>query len=316
MLEIKNVGFAYQANKIFDDLNLKFNSGEVTSIVGASGVGKSTLFALLSGQEYPEKGQVFLNDEELTSVQPNQRPVITMFQQESLFPHMTLYENIRFPIVSKYNKDRFKDIDQKEYITKKLDEVNLTGFEDRYPNTLSGGQKQRATLARSLAANPQILLLDEPFSALNEDLKYRLNQELTELIKRNNIIALKITHDLYEAVNFSDKVLYVGKGMNFMFDASELNTLLAPAEVVDYFKLGILEEDKKSYYPINIINENTGEISFNCQIISSINRGGVFEYNLSYDGQKFKYFSHNAYENSVKLYAKNRDKIKILLSDN
>lgn len=312
MLEIKKVSFAYQANKIFADLNLKFNPGEITSIVGASGVGKSTLFALLSGQEFPASGQIFLNNTDLTPIQSSKRPVITMFQQESLFPHMTLKENIRFPIVSKYNKDRFKDINQEEYITQKLEEVNLAGFEDRYPETLSGGQKQRATLARSLAANPQILLLDEPFSALHEDLKYKLNQELIEIIKRNNIIALKITHDLYEAINFSDTILYLDNGMSFMFDTSEASNLNAPAEVVDYFKLGILSPDKKSYFPISTINENGGEVSFICEIISSINRGGIFEYVLSFDNQKFKYFSYNAYTKTVKLYVENHCKIETL----
>ncbi|MBT6032550.1 MAG: ABC transporter ATP-binding protein, partial [Kordiimonadaceae bacterium] len=157
MLEINSVSFSYEENEIFKSLCLEFNSGEITSIVGKSGVGKSTLFALLSGQLSPQSGNIKLDDSKLTSLASNKRPIITMFQQESLFPHMTVYENIKFPLVSKYNKHRFNDVDHDQYINQKLDEVNLSGYADRFPETLSGGQKQRATLARSLAANPKIL---------------------------------------------------------------------------------------------------------------------------------------------------------------
>ncbi len=311
MLEIKSVSFSYQTKKILNDLNLEFKEGEITSVVGNSGVGKSTLFAMLSGKETPQEGAISLNGTDLTKLPASKRPIITMFQQESLFPHMTIYENIKFPLVSKYNKQRFKDIDQDKYINQKLEEVNLAGFADRYPNTLSGGQKQRATLARSLAANPKIILLDEPFSALNEDLKYRLNLELVDIIKQNNIIALKITHDLYEAINFSDKILYLGDNLDVHFNSSDLNSLSAPPEVIEYFQLGILTEDKNTYFPITCFTEDTQEVSFACKVLSSIKRGQVIEYTLVFKSQRFKYYSHKEFVNELILYAQERDQITL-----
>ncbi len=312
MLELKSVSFAYKKEIIFDDLSHSFNKGEITSVVGASGVGKSTLFALLSGQRHPGSGHIYLDGMDLTNLPPNRRPVITMFQTESLFPHMTIYENIRFPLVSKFNRERFKAVDHERYINEKLQEVNLQGFGDRLPETLSGGQNQRATLARSLAAKPEILLLDEPFSALNEELKYNLNRELAEIIKANDIIALKITHDLYEATNFSDKILYIDDGKSFLFKTSNLETLSAPAMVIEYFMLGILAADKKAYVPIGALNEDDGELSFDCQILSALKQGGIYEYTLLHNEQRFKYFSHRAHENKITLHSNHQNKISTL----
>jgi ABC-type Fe3+/spermidine/putrescine transport system ATPase subunit len=309
MLEINSVSFSYADNKIFNNLSLEFKPGEITSIVGKSGVGKSTLFALLSGQISAQSGCIKLDETDLTSLSSNHRPIITMFQQESLFPHMTLYENIKFPLVSKYNKHRFKDIDHEQYINQKLDEVNLSGYGDRYPETLSGGQKQRATLARSLAASPKILLLDEPFSALNEDLKYNLNLELREIIKRNNIIALKITHDLHEAINFSDKILYLGDKLNIHFKRSELENLNATPEVIDYFQLGPLTENNNAYYPMARLHEDTMDVAITFKILSSLKRGQVNEYTLSHNDQRLKYFSKNNHQDEITLYTCEDNKI-------
>lgn len=311
MLDIKSVSFAYAGNVIFDTLSLSFKPGELTSVVGKSGVGKSTLFSLLSGQLMPSAGKIMLEGADLTTLPSSKRPIITMFQQESLFPHMTVAENIKFPLVSKYNRERFTDINHDDYIAGKLEEVNLSGYADRYPDTLSGGQKQRATLARSLAASPKILLLDEPFSALNEELKYRLNQELLEIIKRNNIIALKITHDLYEAVNFSDKILYLGDDQAVHFNRSDMEQLKAPPEVIRYFQLGLITEQDGAYFPIASLNEEAGECSFPCKILSSVKRGQITEYTLDYKEQKLKYFSQNDHEDMLTLYANEQDKIAL-----
>jgi len=312
MLALKSLSFSYQNNIIFEDLNQRFKKGEVTAIVGRSGVGKSTFFSLLAGQEKLKAGSITLDERNLTDLPSNKRPVIPMFQQESLFPHMSVYENIRFPLVSKYNHNRFKGIDHKAYILERLKEVKLEDLADRMPDTLSGGQKQRATLARSLAAKPEVLLLDEPFSALNDELKYSLNHELNKLVKNNNIIALKITHDLYEALNFADSILYLDKGVNFKFNTADIDHLIAPAEVIEYFMLGVLTIDKSAYFPLHSLNEIKGEHSFNCEIITKMKRGGLYEYSLKTSDQNFKYFSEVDYKKSLTLYANNEQKIMTL----
>jgi ABC-type Fe3+/spermidine/putrescine transport system ATPase subunit len=311
MLKLDGLSFSYDENRIFDDFSHQFKKGEITAIVGKSGVGKSTLFAILSGLSKPNQGIITLDGVDLSDLPSNQRPIISMFQQESLFPHMTIYENIRFPLISKFNKERFKDIDHKKYIEKKLKEVNLEGFENRYPATLSGGQKQRATLARSLAAKPKILLLDEPFSALNKELKNTLNIELKEIVKSNGIIALKITHDIDEALNFSNNILYLGEKQNFKFKNINLDKLIAPAQVIYYFQLGILNDDKKSYYPLASLKEEETEddVSFECKIITSISRGKITEYTLQYQTQKFKFYGDKSNDKQIILHACEEDRV-------
>ncbi|MBT6032419.1 MAG: hypothetical protein HOH19_07580, partial [Kordiimonadaceae bacterium] len=143
----------------------------------------------------------------------------------------------------------------------------------------------------------------------NEDLKYKLNQELREIIKRNKIIALKITHDLHEAVNFSDKILYLGNQLNVHFKKSDLGTLNAPPEVIDYFQLGPLTENKSSYYPIACLQKDALEVAFTFKILSSVKRGQVNEYTLSHKDQRLKYFSQNKYVDDITLYASENDKI-------
>ena len=312
MLELKSVSFSYDDHRIFADLSHDFEKGKITAIVGRSGVGKSTLFSLISGQETPTSGSIILDDGELSDLPSSKRPIITMFQQESLFPHMTVYDNIRFPLTSKYNRNRFKDIDHKAYILEKLAEVKLEDCAERMPDTLSGGQKQRATLARSLAAKPEILLLDEPFSALNDELKYSLNLELQNIVITNNIIALKITHDLYEALNFADDILYLDHGMDFKFSTNDLDGLIAPAKVIDYFSLGILNDDKSAYFPLHSLNEERRENAFPCQILSSLKRGGLYEYTLQYNDQHIKYFSDHKHDRMITLYADDDQKIMTL----
>ncbi|MDG1996709.1 MAG: ATP-binding cassette domain-containing protein, partial [Emcibacteraceae bacterium] len=188
----------------------------------------------------------------------------------------------------------------------------LEGFEDRYPESLSGGQKQRATLARSLAAKPKIMLLDEPFSALNEELKQNLNSELIEIIKAHNIIALKITHDTGEALNFSDKVVFLDGNLQFHFPNDHLEKLSAPASVIDYFQLGILSDDQFSYFPVSILKETAKEMSMICKIISKISRGHITEYTLAYNNQRFKYFSDQQFDGKITLYADPKEKIAII----
>jgi ABC-type nitrate/sulfonate/bicarbonate transport system ATPase subunit len=311
MLKLDNLSFSYDGNQLFKGLSLEFKEGELTSVVGKSGVGKSTLFSLLSGQLNSDQGSIKLGNDDLTTLPSNKRPTITMFQQESLFPHMTIFENIRFPLVSKYNKARFHDIDHKYYIQQRLKEVNLEGFEDRYPENLSGGQKQRATLARSLAAKPKIMLLDEPFSALNEELKQDLNAELIEIIKKHGIIALKITHDTSEALNFSNKILFLDESLQFHFNNDHLDELIAPAAVIDYFQLGILSDDQLSYFPVSRLKENAMETSMTCKIISQISRGQITEYTLAHNHQRFKYFSDQQFDGQIILYADPNEKIAI-----
>ncbi|MDG1858803.1 MAG: ATP-binding cassette domain-containing protein [Emcibacteraceae bacterium] len=311
MLKLDNLSFSYDDNQLFNGLSLESNRGEITSVIGKSGVGKSTLFALISGQLMPEQGAIVLDDKDLTNLPVNKRPIITMFQQESLFPHMTIYENIRFPLVSKYNKARFKNINHKEYIQQILKEVKLEGYENRFPDSLSGGQKQRATLARSLAAKPNILLLDEPFSALNEELKQDLNIELIEIVKKHKIIALKITHDKDEALNYSHNILYLGEMLNCHFININIDKLTVPSEVVNYFQFGILSENQKSYFPMAAITEKKDAISFDCKIISISKKGKISEYLLQHKNQKFKYFSDQLYEREITLYSRAEDSVFI-----
>jgi iron(III) transport system ATP-binding protein len=204
MLEIKNLNFSYSKKEpIFASFNAQFLPSQITSITGPSGVGKSTLFSIISGEFIPNQGEIVLNNQSINHIKMNKRPIITMFQGDSLFPHLSVEQNISYGMTSSFNRSRFKNIDLNKKVSSMLELVNLSDFEKRMPASLSGGQKQRVALARSLAVSPKVLLLDEPFSALDKDLRQSLLFLVKDIVIKEAIICLQITHNL--SADFSDQ---------------------------------------------------------------------------------------------------------------
>jgi spermidine/putrescine transport system ATP-binding protein len=191
-----------------DGVDLEIRRGEFFSLLGPSGCGKTTLLRLLAGFETPDAGRVLIGGKDMAGVPPYERPVNTVFQNYALFPHMTVAGNIAFGL-------RMKGLSQGE-IRKKvawaLELVDLLGLEGRYPRELSGGQKQRVALARALVLEPQVLLLDEPLSALDLKLRQELRVELMQLQRRLGTTFVFVTHDQEEALVMSDRIAVMRAG--------------------------------------------------------------------------------------------------------
>jgi putative spermidine/putrescine transport system ATP-binding protein len=243
-LSLNNISKHFSNNKVVQEFNLDVERGEFVSFLGPSGCGKTTTLRMIAGFEIPTTGTVILDDEDITNKAPNQRNVGMVFQAYALFPNMTVAGNIGFGLkIRRENKAAIK-----ERVAEMLALIHLDQKGDSYPYQLSGGQQQRVALARALAIHPQVLLLDEPLSALDAKIRVQLRAEIRAIQKKLGITAIYVTHDQEEALSISDRivVMYEGKieqvGSPFeiynfpttAFVASFVGTLnTTSAEVVD-----------------------------------------------------------------------------------
>lgn len=216
---IQDLTFKYKNVKSYtvDHLNLHIKKGEIISILGESGSGKSTVLRLLCGLEKPEKGRIVINEETMTDdhtfVLPEKRGVGMVFQDYALFPHMTVAENIRFGLKGMKQKEKKMRVDEV------LSLVNMTAFTKRYPHELSGGQQQRIALARALAPKPSLLLLDEPFSNLDADLQIKIRSELKDIIKKTGTTSILVTHDREDSKAIADRILTIRDGAAYNWES-------------------------------------------------------------------------------------------------
>ena len=250
-LEINNVSKSFAKTAAVEDFNLKVEKGELVTFLGPSGCGKTTTLRMVAGFETPTTGEVLIDGADVTYKPPNQRPVGMVFQAYALFPNMTVAGNIGFGL--KIAKKPSEEIQQR--VDEMLDIIHMPGFGNRYPYQLSGGQQQRVALARALAMRPQVLLLDEPLSALDAKIRVSLRGEIRGIQQKLGITTVYVTHDQEEALSLSDRVVVMNNARieqigppfeiyNFPkteFVAQFVGTLNAfPAELADA-KSGILK---------------------------------------------------------------------------
>lgn len=191
-----------------DDVGFTVQDSEFMCILGPSGCGKSTLLRMIAGFEPPTSGDIQIDGESIAMLPANKRPTAMVFQKYTLWPHMTVYDNIAFGLgLRRLSRDV---INQK--VRDSLALVSLSGYEDRYPAQLSGGQQQRVALARAIVLEPKILLLDEPFSSLDAILRVRLREELKRIQRRLKITAIFVTHDQEEALSLADRIAVMNGG--------------------------------------------------------------------------------------------------------
>lgn len=201
-IEFRNIDKFYGENQVLKNVNLSIEKGQFVTLLGPSGCGKSTLLRCLAGLEEISAGQIMMDGEDITNMEPKDRNIGMVFQHYSLFPNMTVEENIDFGLKM---KKRPKDEIEKR-VKEAMEMVELTGKEKEYPDNLSGGQQQRVALARSIVQQPKVLLLDEPLSAIDAKLRKSLQISIREVHKKLGLTSIFVTHDQDEAMVMSDTI--------------------------------------------------------------------------------------------------------------
>jgi len=208
LLELRNLTRRFGDFVAADNVSLSIAKGEFFTLLGPSGCGKTTLLRMIAGFDTPDSGQILLDGNDITQLAPEKRPIHTVFQSYALFPHMTVAQNIAFPL--KMAKVAPAEITLR--VEQAIEEVQLSPFAQRYPHELSGGQKQRVALARGLINRPRLLLLDEPLGALDAKLREDLQRELINLQKEIGITFIFVTHSQDEALALSQRIAVMNKG--------------------------------------------------------------------------------------------------------
>ena len=195
ILTLKNISFSYKDKVIFDNYNFVMNKEEIIAIIGPSGCGKSTLLKIINGLETEYSGDVLLNGVNVNNIPVNKRDIVLMFQDNLLFPHMTIFENIEFSLkMKKYPKHEIKKM-----VEEVAKDIHLQDKLNKYPKELSGGQQRRVALARAVISKPKLLLLDEPFTGLDKEIKLEIMNLVKIIREKYNTSIIFVTHDLSEA---------------------------------------------------------------------------------------------------------------------
>ena len=207
-VELKNINKTYGSYQASRNVNFGIEKGKLIGLLGPSGSGKTTILRMIAGLETPDSGEVIIDGKVVNDVPASQRGIGFVFQNYALFRYMTVYDNVAFGL--KVQKADKKKIDARVRELIKL--VGLEGLEKRYPSQLSGGQRQRVAFARALAPNPQVLLLDEPFAAIDAKIRQELRSWLKEMIGKLGITSIFVTHDQDEAIEVADEIIITNAG--------------------------------------------------------------------------------------------------------
>jgi len=306
-ITVKNIAKTFGNFRAVDNVSFEVAEGELVALLGPSGSGKSTILRIIAGLEVPDSGEVFITGRDVTTLTAQQRKVGFVFQHYALFKHMTVQKNIAFGLeIQKRPKRK---------IAEKVDElinlVKLQGYEKHYPSQLSGGQRQRVALARTLATEPSVLLLDEPFGALDQKVRQNLAAWLRELHDKLHITSVFVTHDQSEAIEISDKIVVINRGKVAQFgnahevyenpESRFVASFIGQVNVIDAFiqeskivikDTSIAMDNKGSDTPDGseivllvrpediILQENPGSNSLPCRIKQIHYRGSFYELDI------------------------------------
>jgi sulfate transport system ATP-binding protein len=211
-IEVRNLNKAFGKTVVCDNLNLDIPAGELVALLGPSGSGKTTLLRIMAGLEVPDSGNVLFHGEDATDTDVRDRNVGFVFQHYALFGHMSIFENVAFGLRVRPKSTRPGEADIKSKVMALLKLVQLDWLADRYPHQLSGGQRQRIALARALAVEPKVLLLDEPFGALDAKVRKELRRWLRRLHDEVHVTSVFVTHDQEEAMEVADRIVVMNEG--------------------------------------------------------------------------------------------------------
>ncbi len=256
-LTLTNISKTFGGNVAVHDFNLDVERGEFVSFLGPSGCGKTTTLRMIAGFELPTTGTIVINDAEITYRPPNQRNVGMVFQSYALFPNMTVADNIGFGL--KIARTPKADIDRT--VAEMLDVIHLPDLGGRYPHQLSGGQQQRVALARALAIHPQVLLLDEPLSALDAKIRVELRSEIRRIQRQLDITTIYVTHDQEEALSLSDRIV--------VMNAGRVEQIGAPFAIYNYPQTGFVASfiGQLNLLPVTVKDAAAGEVALGSQTV-------------------------------------------------
>lgn len=240
-LIIENLTKKFSKNEGVENINLRVKEHELLTLLGPSGCGKTTILRAIGGFNQIDSGRILLDGKEIQDLQPEKRPTGMVFQSYNLWPHMTIYENMAFGMqIRKCPKEQIK-----KEIQKMLELVRMDGSEKKYPSQLSGGQQQRIAIARALVLKPSLLLLDEPFSALDAKIRGQMREELKRIQREAGLTVMFVTHDQEEAMAISDRIAVMRQG--------HMEQVGKPEEIYDHPKTRFVAE---FIGEMNFIEEN------------------------------------------------------------
>src|SRR5579864_3745199 len=225
-IQVEHIRKRFGAYEALRDVSLRIETGELVALLGPSGSGKTTLLRIIAGLELPDSGVVRLNGADATQSTARDRQVGFVFQHYALFRHLTVFENIAFGLRLRPKSTRPPEKEIRDRVQKLLELIQLDPLGDRYPNQLSGGQRQRIALARALAVEPRVLLLDEPFGALDAKVRKELRRWLRRLHDDLHVTSIFVTHDQEEALEVADQIVLMNKG--------NVEQIGAPADVYNH----------------------------------------------------------------------------------
>jgi ABC-type Fe3+/spermidine/putrescine transport system ATPase subunit len=246
-LVIENVSKHFGALKVLQSCSLAVEKGSVVTLLGPSGCGKTTLLRSIAGFLMPDGGRILVKGSDISHLPPNRRDVGYVFQNYALFPHLTIRDNIGYGL--KIRRRSKTEITRR--VDQALDLISLSNFADRYPKQLSGGQQQRVAIARALVLEPEVLLLDEPFNALDAQLRLSMQIELRKLINRVGITSIFVTHDQQEAMTLSDRIAIMRGG--------RIEQVGTPLEIYDQPKTSFIADfiGRANLLPVNVQSGHT-----------------------------------------------------------
>lgn len=291
ILTLSNISKSFQKTQVLKDITLDIQKGKIISLLGKSGSGKSTLLNLIAGFERSDTGILSLNNKILsdtkTFVEPQKRNIGFVFQNYALFPHMTIFENITFGI------DNYPKQEKTKIAQELLELVHLSGYEKRYPHELSGGQQQRIALIRALALNPELILLDEPFSGIDTMLKAKIQKELLEILKSTHKTAIIVTHDASEAMSMSDKIIYLEDGEIKQYDTpQEIYRTPKTKNVAKSFGVANFIERDGIEYCVRVDECSLGETGeFKVKIVNQDYQGDKYILDVEFEDNIFTVYS-------------------------
>ena len=287
-LEIKKIDKYFDNSKIIKSNSFTIGRGELVSIVGESGSGKTTLLRCIAGLENIERGKIFLNSVDITSVAVSKRPISFVFQQSPLFPHLSIYENILFNL-KQYDHILFNQL---------ITNLKISTILNKFPHQISGGENQRVAVARSLIRKPSLMLLDEPFNHLDVQIKEKLKRIIVETIRKMNVTTIVVSHNVSDALQISDKILVLKNGK--IVDYSEPEKIyknpssLYSAKLFGHVNKFKLNDKTILVRPENIFVDNKSPISV--KVIDSVFFGDKFLIKSQFKNNKIMFYNDTSIE--------------------